>query len=466
MTLLEVFTSKGVKKNMDEKIIQIESMTYKFSVEQDMWHLQLPKSQTRVRDVRQLALISEGTEFFVPASVKDSEDLITFSFKMDEGKRKWKDIQKLERHDQLRMLCNIGKLKNILASRITFFLHPDNLVFDENLMPSLIYRGIRDLVPPFDIDEAKFLHQYKCLIIAVFSKSHSFNDLYLGSLNNAKNTEFERKVNEAADFDTLLDLLKKSYFKEKKEVEKKMQFVPKKRFRLYKQLTFGLIALSVILAIPLVYFGFVKIPFQGHLLQAHRDFLSQDYSQVIVELDGEKPENIPDTGKYVLAYSYIKSEKLSDDQKDAILKNVSIKSDPNYLLYWIYNGRGDFERSVDLAKYLDDPQLIMYGFIKQIEKVKNNPDLTGTERENKVQKYLDQYNSYKEKYGLKSLTETENPDSTTNIQDASQSNETGNQESTNANTNENNQKDAAQETIKNQDTNGKADNQKKTDNKK
>jgi len=123
MTLLEVFTSKGVRKNMDEKIIQIESMTYKFSVEQDMWHLQLPKSQTRVRDVRQLALISEGTEFFVPASVKDGEDLITFSFKIDEGKRKWKDIQKLGRHDQY------WKIKKYLSITYNLLFTPRQFSF-------------------------------------------------------------------------------------------------------------------------------------------------------------------------------------------------------------------------------------------------------------------------------------------------------------------------------------------------
>src|SRR5699024_11594338 len=55
--------------------------------------------------------------------------------------------------------------------------------------------------------------------------------------------------------------------------------------------------------------------------------------------------------------------------------------DKDYLLYWIYNGHGEFEESMDKAKFLDDPQLIMYGLIKQIEQAKNDPSLEGSERD-------------------------------------------------------------------------------------
>ena len=36
----------------------------------------------------------------------------------------------------------------------------------------------------------------------------------------------------------------------------------------------------------------------------------------------------------------------------------------------MYNGKGNFDKSLDLAKTLDDPQLIMYGLVKQIESLK------------------------------------------------------------------------------------------------
>jgi len=393
---------------MNEKSIQLESMTYKFLILNNKWQLDLPKSQTRVKDVRQLALINHDSDLFVPAIVEEGDDKFTFSFEVDPRAHTWDDIQKLSRKEKLRLLCNLARFRTILTTRMTFFLHPDNLIFDENLLPSIVFRGIRELIPPYELNEDKFILQYKCIIIALFSKKYTYDDLYSGSLANAKDSAFERHVGELQEFASLVKFLEEQYTKEKQELEKNIVNVPKKKFRLYKQLTFSMIALVVILAVPLVYFSFVKTPFQNDLLEADRHFLSIDYGNVINDLEDQTPEKLPDTSKYVLAYSFIKTEKLSDDQKEVILKNISIKSDPNYLLYWIYNGRGDFARSIDLAKYIDDPQLIMYGLIKQIEQAKNDPDLSGTAREKKVQKYQDQYDTYADKYGLESILNPQN----------------------------------------------------------
>ncbi|MBT2719713.1 MULTISPECIES: type VII secretion protein EssB [unclassified Bacillus (in: firmicutes)] len=393
---------------MNEISIQWESITYKFLILNNSWQLNLPKSQTRVKDVRQLALINNDSDLFVPAMVEEGDDIFTFSFEVDPRANTWEDVQKLNRKDKLRLLYNLARFKKILTTRMTFFLHPNNLIFDDNLLPSIVFRGIRELIPPHELNEEKLLLQYKCLIVALFSKKYTFDELYSGSLKNAKDTPFERQVRELDDFDALIKFLEEQYIKEKIELEKTMVHVPAKRFRLFKQLTFTMIALAVILAVPLVYLSFVKTPFQEDLLEADRHFLSLDYGDVINDLEDQTPEKLPDTSKYVLAYSFIKTEKLSEDQKEVILKNISIKSDPNYLLYWIYNGRGDFARTIDLAKYIDDPQLIMYGLIKQIEQAKNDPDLSGTEREKKVQKYQEQYNTYADKYGLDSILNQQN----------------------------------------------------------
>ncbi|MEH7085944.1 type VII secretion protein EssB [Neobacillus drentensis] len=393
---------------MNEKSIQLESMTYKFLILKNKWQLDLPKSQTRVKDVRQLALINHDSDLFVPAIVKEGDDKFTFSFEVNPRAHTWDDVQKLNRKEKLRLLCNLARFRTILTTRMTFFLHPDNLIFDDNLLPSIVFRGIRELIPPYELNEDKFILQYKCIIVALFSKKYTFDDLYSGSLANAKDSAFERQVGELQEFAALVNFLEEQYLKEKQELEKTIVNVPKKRFRLFKQLTFIMIALAVILAVPLVYLTFIKTPFQAHLLEADRHFLSLDYGNVITDLENQTPEKLPNTSKYVLAYSFIETEKLSDDQKEVILKNISIKSDPNYLLYWIYNGRGDFARTIDLAKYIDDPQLIMYGLIKQIEQAKNDPDLSGTEREKKVQKFQEQYDSYADKYGLESILNPQN----------------------------------------------------------
>lgn len=385
---------------MKDKKIKIDSTDYEFRVKENEWQLTLVKSQTKLKDNRQLALLKEPSDYFVPVQIEESSDAFLFSFAISPHDKTWDDIKKLNRNEKLRLLLNVSRFKKALDTRITFFLHPDNIVFDDNLVPKVVYRGIRNLLPPFELDVDTFFIQYKCLVVALFSKNYSFDELYSGSIQHVKDTEFESKVANCESLQELEAILEESYRKEQAEVEKSMVFVPKKRFRFFKRMAISTLIVSVLLAIPLVYFGFVKAPYQEKLLEAHRDFLAADYGKVIDDLHGIDARKLPDPAKYVLAYSYVKTEKLSEDQKTAIMNNISLKSDRNYLLYWIYNGRGDFEESMDLAKYIDDPQLIIYSLIKQIELAKNDPNLTGSEMEEHVRSLQEELNEYQEEYGL------------------------------------------------------------------
>src|SRR5699024_2137995 len=76
------------------------------------------------------------------------------------------------------------------------------------------------------------------------------------------------------------------------------------------------------------------------------------------------------------------------------MKNVSLISDDIYLLYWIYDGRGEFGDALDTVKYLDDPQLIMYGLIQKIEATKNDPDLDGEERDEEIKSLKDELKDF------------------------------------------------------------------------
>ncbi|GAE94507.1 secretion system component EssB/YukC [Gracilibacillus boraciitolerans JCM 21714] len=177
-----------------------------------------------------------------------------------------------------------------------------------------------------------------------------------------------------------------------------MQLIPTKRFQLFKRLAIAFIIVSVVLAVPLVYFGLISLPYQHNLLDAHEEYLAANYGEVINSLIDEQAENLPKASKYILAYSYVSTEQISDSDKKIIMNNISLNSDANYLLYWIYNGRGNFESAMDKAKYLDDPVLIMHGLIQQIEQAKNDPDLSGAERDDIVNNLQDELFEYKEEY--------------------------------------------------------------------
>lgn len=419
---------------MKENKITIDDLELQFEIEKQAWRMSLAKSQTKVSEVSQLALIKEPSEYFVPVDIQDDGDAFRFLFHIPYRGKRWEDIAALNRNDKLRLLLNIARFQACLETRTSFFLHPDNLVFDDNLMPKLVYRGIRHYVPPFEIDKEVFLLQYKCLAVALFSKKYTFDELYSGSLKQAKDSEFERKIGAAESLEQFIEYLDSEYAREQAQTEKTMVLVPKKRFALFKRMAVSLLVLSVLLAIPLVYFSIVKTPYQESLLEAHRHFLAADYGQVIEELKDIDPEKLPEQAKYILAYAYVKTEKLSEDQKTAIMNNISLKSDQSYLLYWIYNGRGNFEKTLDLAKYIDDPQLIMYAIIKQIEQAKNDPNLSGSERDEFVRSLQKELNEYRSEYGLDEDDEIQFP----------------NQEAVPANTGENKQENAGAAKEKNQ----------------
>ena len=392
---------------MKEMKLTMGPVTYTMTADENIRRLTLPKSQTKIKDMRQLALLTEGTGPFMKGSAEEADDQLIFTYVIDEKSKEWQEAEKLPRHEKLRLLCNLDRFKEYLSARVTFFLHPDNLVFDENLLPFILGRGLRHTVPPYDMEEEKLLLQFKCIAVALFSRKYNFEELYGGTLKDAGETEFERNVIAAKDWEALVSLLQDSYLREKQKADRELAFISRKRFTLFKRAAYMLGAAAVIMAVPLIYFLFMKLPEQDRLLEAHSYFLTADYGGAISELEGMTPENLPKAAKYILAYSYIKTENLAEDKKANIMKNISMKTEDQYLLYWIYHGLGDFDKSVDLALLLDDPQLTMYGLIQQIEKAKNDPDLSGTEREQEVKKYEDQLKGYQEKYGPDSLQDQE-----------------------------------------------------------
>src|SRR5699024_4035460 len=111
-------------------------------------------------------------------------------------------------------------------------------------------------------------------------------------------------------------------------------------------------------------------------------------------------------------YSYIMTADLSDNNRENIMNNVSLKSDDNYLLYWIYNGRGELEDALDKAKFLDDPILIIHGLIQQIEETKSDPELSGEERDEKLKDLNNELDDYKEEYGVGEDEEAEDAQTT------------------------------------------------------
>lgn len=391
---------------MMKSTIEIDGVTYDFTCEQNEWRVSFVESRTRIKDAAQLEILTKPSPYFVPVKIEHEKETYTFCYEIADTMYRFEDVSQMERKDKLRALKNVAELEALIGTRFTFFLHPGNLVFDENLMPKIVHRGLKGIIHPYDLTDELFFKQYQSLCVAMFSKKYQFDNLYAGSLKNARGTNFERQIADTKTSEEIEGFLQESFEKELADSKRKMMLISKKRFRMFRGLAVGFIIATLLLAGPVVYFAFFKVPYQDDLLLANEDFLKTDYTKVISDLENDNPEKLPKASKYELAYSYLQGEKLDDKRKDNIMKNVSLKSDEQYLLYWIYNGRGDFGESLDSGKRLQDNELVVYALTKQLEEVQNDKTLSGDESVKKQSEIEAELKKYMEKINGKNDSES------------------------------------------------------------
>ena len=55
--------------------------------------------------------------------------------------------------------------------------------------------------------------------------------------------------------------------------------------------------------------------------------------------------------------------------------------------YWIYLGRGKFEKALDVAQNIGDTQLILHAYTNLYESVRSNVNMNGSEKQKKLSEY-------------------------------------------------------------------------------
>lgn len=134
------------------------------------------------------------------------------------------------------------------------------------------------------------------------------------------------------------------------------------------------------------YSALVLQPRQEAFVEVQNSYLQGDYSEVINKLTNYDIEHMPKVIQYELSLAYIVNETLTEEQKENVLKTITLQTDPNYFKYWIYIGRGQAEEALALARQLEDLDLIMLALLHYEETVKGNLDLENEEREQLLDK--------------------------------------------------------------------------------
>lgn len=378
---------------MTEEKFVFGEQPFVYEKSETTWELRLKRSDVASQDLRELLLLDLHHPLFLEQSMVSDEDSVTFSYQLEPYGLSYEEIKSRTISERLRLALNVFKLEEALDLPITFLLHPANLFITKDAQAKIAYRGIPDLMVPQAISPEDFLRQAKCFTVTLFTDL-DFMDLYNGSLELETLPDFLNDLCQANDIASAVSILEKYYVEKYSKEQADLVLVPSRKHRVFKLATIWLSASVVLLAIPLIYLIFVQNPFKEKMLQADTAFIKVDYSGVITELEGVAPSNLPNTQKYELAYSYIQGLEFSDDQKKVILNNVTLKSDELYLTYWIQIGRNRFEEALDIAKRINDSDLIIYALTQEIKQVREDDKLSGKDRESKLNTLESEYKKY------------------------------------------------------------------------
>ncbi|MBZ2086957.1 type VII secretion protein EssB [Streptococcus oralis] len=357
------------------------------------WQLSLKRSDVASQDLRELRLLDLHHPLFLEQTMEADEDSVTFRYQLEPHGLGYEEVKSRTISERIRLALNVFGLEAALALPVTFLLHPMNLFITKDAQAKIAYRGVPGLMTPQAVSSEDFLRQAKCFAVTLFSDL-DFMDLYNGSLELETLPDFLTDLCQAEDIATAVAVLDKYYVEKAAKEQADLVLVPSRRHRIFKLATIWLTASVVLLVVPLIYLIFIQNPFKEKLLQADTAFIKVDYSGVITELEGISPSGLPNTQKYELAYSYIQGLEFSSDQKKVILNNVTLKSDELYLTYWIQVGRNRFEDALDTAKRINDSDLILYALTQEIKQVREDGQLSGKDRESKLNALESEYKKY------------------------------------------------------------------------
>lgn len=300
-------------------------------------------------------------------------------------------VKKEELFQRLLLAQKIHFLTDFLHRPAQPFLHPANLfVRGEELV--IGHRGFMETIVPYINEEDDFIKQYRALVLYILHPRLNYELLIEGS--GTLKDAFTKKINEADTIEIIDQLLATEILKQKQKRAKETQVVSKRNHQIFKWSSLVLGVSTIGFAVATGIYALDKLPAQERISSAETQYIANDYAGVLNTLKEDEPEKLPTGAKYVAAVSAVQLDNLSNEQKAAILNNLSLKSSDNTLLYWIYAGKGNFDKALDVAKNLGDNQYILHAYTKLYDATKTNNKMKGEKKQELLTKYEEEINKY------------------------------------------------------------------------
>lgn len=357
--------------------------------------VQLKANQYKLSELSQYEIILGGDLYFFEGKVSEaSEERLHITYPLGEHAQSLREVaESLAMVDRLILAQKLQFLSQYPDTLIRPYIHPDNLfVIGESVKVG--HRGFSQSVMPYSEHEKNYFETYRAVILYLLNPKLNFIDLVNGA--GALKTPFSQEVQHAENFARLNEALDNQVAIQSKKRATENAYVPKQRFKIYK---WGMILFAVLtigLAIATGIYALHTVPYKDRLVTAEIHFTTNDYSKALDVLKKDDPRQMPKGTQYALAVSGIQQDTLTRQQKENILKNISMKSNENVLLYWIYIGFGDFDKTLDVAQNIGDNQLILHAYRKLYNHVSADTKMKGSEKQEKLKEYQEQIQSYEE----------------------------------------------------------------------
>lgn len=350
------------------------------------------------REIAYALLVAEQP-YFVNQSVIEEEGKLTIESLLTDEYYSWDKLIDMIDEEKLRHLINIGQLFHALQDSIyTYNLSPNNLVFSRNGNPLFVFRGVKGQVPPYDVVSLdEFTVKFKAMIVSLLDKKTSYEKLIEGQSPFYKGKLFCETIMKAENLDEIISLLEEKYLEEREQNKEKFSRVPNKLVSRLKLTTLITSLIGFFSLVGVLYFLLFAMPSQQMISDLRLAFVHQDYSTVVSTVKNTDSKSLSQDDSYMVAYSVIKTEPLTEAQKTELLK-ISTQSNKDYLRYWVLIGQSKIDEAMDIASYLDDPQLLMYGLTKKIDEVQRNPNLTSEQRTEQLNNYKGKLEELKKNY--------------------------------------------------------------------
>lgn len=377
-------------KDISEKIT--------LNVFKDYVEVTLQANQYHLEKLEQFQLFLEEKKGLLAGSIKEaSEEQLTLRYEKDAYSVPLNQvIKKMDAFSRLLLAQKLHFLTEFLHSPSQPFLHPQNLfLFGEEIR--VAHRGFMQDIVPYTADETAFFKQYRALVLYLLHPKLDYEKLIEGS--STLQDPLSKRIHEASSISDIEQLLGEQVMKQKAKREKESRTVHKKHYMLFKwgSVAFGI--LTILFAIVAAIYAFDKVPAKERIISAEAQYIANDYAGVLETLKTDNPENLPTGAQYASAVSSVQLDNLSNEQKEAILNNLSQKSSENTLYYWIYIGKGEFNKALDIAQNIGDNQYILHAYTKLYDATKVDNKMKGAKKQELLTTYEEAIKKYMELLG-------------------------------------------------------------------